>query len=400
MRRHIICERCVPRVCLLATGLLTGLIAAIPAVRAQRTFGRPPVVRPGQNSAVYPPRQPGGTAPAALAKDSKTIVSIELITNKNGAGAQAQLWRPVFEQLGVNVRIRQGLFNDKIGVTETQTGPLRMVKVTAELDRTGRITLPRKTFTRANAAALGEYLRDLQTFGEQGNPDGQPLWGLNKKQFDAVYKTLSVRVDDDVHGKPLAHAVTALKFPATTPTRFSLAASKHLTTSKLQDVKVRQSVTNFSKGTALALVLNEYGLGFQPTRTPEGGLELLIEPQSRNIKVWPLGWEPKDTLQRTAPKLYTLVPVELNDLSLPDVLHAISIKTDVPIRFDYYRIEAQKIDVAAIRVSHPYRKTSWSLLLRGVTNPHRLTRDLRIDELGQPLVLITTVKVGKFGQEP
>ena len=92
------------------------------------------------------------------------------------------------------------------------------------------------------------------------------------------------------------------------------------------------------------------------------------------------------------------MPVDLDNLPILDVLTAISAKTKIPIRFDHYRIEAHRIDLEKTRVNYPPRKTSWSLLLRGVTNPNRLSYDLKIDELGQPFVWITTLKFGNLGR--
>jgi hypothetical protein len=142
-------------------------------------------------------------------------------------------------------------------------------------------------------------------------------------------------------------------------------------------------------------VLNDYGLGFRPLRTPEGTIELAVESLEQTTDVWPVGWELKDSRQKTAPKLFEFVPVELNDVKLTDVLHGISVRSEVPVYIDHYRIEARGIDLDKIVVSYPLRRASWSQLLRGITAPNRLINDLGIDEQGQPFVWITTLEPGR-----
>ena len=70
--------------------------------------------------------------------------------------------------------------------------------------------------------------------------------------------------------------------------------------------------------------------------------------------------------------MFEFIPVELEDVKLLDVFDAVSVKTEVPIYIDHYRIEAKPIDLANLRVSHPSRQTTWGLLLKRVTNPAKL----------------------------
>ncbi|MCA9070553.1 MAG: hypothetical protein KDA84_16595, partial [Planctomycetaceae bacterium] len=162
--------------------------------------------------------------------------------------------------------------------------------------------------------------------------------------------------------------------------------------------KFRQSLEGFSRGTAFAMLLNDYGLGFQPTRTPKGDIEISVVPIQETTKVWPVGWELKDSRQKTAPGLFTLVPIDLDDIALMDVLNAVSVKSKIPIRYDHWRIQANKLNIETMRVSYPPRQTSFSLLLRGVTNRNLLAYDLKIDELGQPFAWIKPLQLGKLGR--
>lgn len=352
-------------------------------------------VLPGPNE----PRRPR-TIPAKSAETagSKTMVAVELVAGQGGVGYHAQLWRPVFEQMGVDVRIRTGNINDKPEVKEDTVGAFRRVTVIGKLDRQGQIVLPDRTFSRAQSANLAKYLDDLKKFGQQGNPEGKPLWGLNADQFAAFYKVFSEKVEKSAKDQSLSDAMQDLDLPKDYPVRMSPEAEAWLKSEFPRQPKFRQSVEGFSRGTAFAMVLNEYGLGFQPTRTPAGEIEIIVVPIQETTKVWPVGWQLKDSRQKTAPSLFTLVPIELDNVALLDVLNAVSVKSKVPVRYDHWRIEANRLDLDNMRVSYPSRQTSFSLLLRGVTNRNLLAYDLKIDELGQPFVWIKPLQLGKLGQ--
>ncbi len=337
-------------------------------------------------------------AEQSQSKQSNTVLSVELVGGMDGVGFQAQMWRPIFEQMGVDVRIRTGNLSEKPEIKEDKVGTFRRVTVIGRLDRQGRIVLPDKVFSQDQTANLSKYLEDLKKFGKQGNPAGQPLWGLNQEQFAEIYKAFSEKIDKPIKDQSLEKAIDRLDIPANYPVRMTQDASDWLKSEFPNRGPFPQSLEGFSRGTALAMLLNEYGLGFRPVRTPAGKLEISVVPLQKTTEVWPVGWQLRNSRQQTAPSLFEFVPVDLDNLPIVDVLTAISAKTKIPIRYDHYRIEANGIDLVKTRVNYPPRKTSWSLLLRGVTNPNRLSHDLKIDELGQPFVWITTLKFGKLGK--
>jgi hypothetical protein len=122
---------------------------------------------------------------------------------------------------------------------------------------------------------------------------------------------------------------------------------------------------------------------------PNGGLELSIESRDKVSEVWPIGWELRTQRSKTAPQFFKLVPVELDKVNLVDALIGIATVTDVPIHLNHFDIEARGIDVDKIVISYPPKRTSWSLLLRSITTPYKLTRKFRIDENGRPFVWVT-----------
>lgn len=325
----------------------------------------------------------------------QTILTVELLTGKEGPALAAQEWSQAFERLGMSVRIRSQLADEKPEVKEKQLGFTRMVTVIGKLERNGRVVFPERSFTQSEASKLKEYLDELKTYGAQGAPNGKPLWGLSESQFAALYSALAARVQNDVNDLPLTEAVTRIGLPEKYPFRMTTAAKDWLASEFPTLPNVRHHVRGMGLGTSLAIVLNGYGLGFRPLRTPAGTLELVVDPLKQVKDVWPIGWDLKETRQKTAPKLFDYVQVDLQDQKLADVLNAVAKESGIPVHVDHYRLEAKGIEAAELAVSYPSRKTTWSLLLKGVTNPHKLTHRLKIDELGNPFIWVTILDPGK-----
>ncbi|MCA9068298.1 MAG: hypothetical protein KDA84_05215, partial [Planctomycetaceae bacterium] len=212
--------------------LFCGLVGLPGEVFAQRYQ-----VLPGPNQPRRTRPLPKRTEPTT---SSKTIVSVELVAGKEGVGYQAQLWRPVFEQMGVDFRIRTGNATDKPEIKEDNVGTFRRVTVIGKLDRGGQIVLPDRTFSRSQSANLSKYLGDLKEFGQQGNPTGQPLWGLNGDQFAAFYKAFSEKIDKSAKDKSLTDAMKDLDLPEEYPVRMSKEADDWLASEFPRQPKFRQ----------------------------------------------------------------------------------------------------------------------------------------------------------------
>ncbi len=333
-------------------------------------------------------RGPGSSA--ANQRPKRTTVSVELFTGSEGVGLHAQQWQQVFAKLGVSFRARRAIFKDKPEVRERMLGSTRQVTVVGRLDRSGQIVLPDRTFRRSDAAKLAEWIRELKTFGAKGSPEGKQLWGLDKVQFSSLYSALGAMLAADLEGLDLETALAKMQLPARYPLRITTTARGWLSTEFPRAPAHRHSLKGLSKGTALAIVLNDYGLGFRPLRTPEGTIELAVDPFTKTTDVWPIGWEMAAIERRkAAPKMFQLVPVELEDVKLIDVLAAVSVKTDVPILIDHYRIAAKQIDLDNQRVSQKPSQVSWSLLIKRLANSAKLTREIKRDESGRPFVWIS-----------
>ena len=332
--------------------------------------------------------------PAKKPVAKSTTVEFELLQESGGGGLYAQHWLKILQPLDVSLRVRRPFGDDKPDVKQREVGNLRYVTVIGSLDRAGNISFPGKTFTVGDSEKLKEWITELRTYGALGTPKGQPLWGLTKEQFAKVFDSLLKPVEIETENQPLLKSIARFPIPSEFPLRWHPDATEKLAT-RGELAKIRQELKGFSAAMSLAMALSENGLGFRPNRTPSGNTELLIEPASLKSEQWPIGWPVQRAPFKAAPKLYAMVPIELDDIEFPDVLNAIAELSETPVLIDYAELDARQIDLEKIKVTIPRKMTTWSLVLRQLAGQNRLTRELWQDEAGRVFVWVTTIRAGR-----
>ena len=316
-----------------------------------------------------------------------TKVSVELITG-DGVGLDAQEWAEIFQEMNVTFGVRRSLLNDKPETLETVSGiSLRDVQVIGRLEKDGSLTFADRRFTTANVAKLKEWIDGLKAYGAQGSPKGQPMWGLSKAQFDPLFQALTPVLKIDPQDAALNKALDLFSVRRSYPLRFTADATQHLEGDSVLE-RSQRSHAGMSEGTALAALLNEFGLGFHPQRTPQSKLELAIVKLGPQANVWPVGWPLSDDPPKVAPNLFKIGEVELEEEPFLDVLQAVGDLIRMPVITDDYGLKVSGIDLKTKTVSHKKKRTVWSAALKHVCFQVRCKWELRVDEGGHPLLWV------------
>jgi hypothetical protein len=352
-------------------------------------------VRPNKNDPNYrrrprtDPQMKDANGPAT----GDTRINVEVFTGEQGVGYQAQRWEAAFEQAGANLRIRSPMPGDKLSIREKQIGKLREVFVVGRLETNGSLSFPGHVFKASEVGALGEWLAELKSYGSQGSPRGKALWGLNADQFESLFRSLGAPIETEIANVPLEEAIKGLALPERYPFRMSYAAQQ-VEAAAGGRPKSKLQLKGFSQGTALALLLSQYDLGFRPERTPAGKIELVAVPADNPESLWPTGWEHLQGASPVsiAPKLFEQTTVELKDQKLAEVLEAIGQKTNTPVLLDSAHIDARGLDVGSVQVSVERRRYAWVSLLTRITSPSLLTTKICCDEARRPFVWVTPLK--------
>ena len=127
-------------------------------------------------------------------------------------------------------------------------------------------------------------------------------------------------------------------------------------------------------------------------RKSRDAVSLLITDFRKAKESWPVGWPPKKRPNEVLPKLFTFLPIEIVERSLGTAVDALQQRLKVPIIWDRNAIARQKIDLAGIKVSIPATKTYYKKAPDRVLFQARLKSELRLDESGEPLLWVTTIK--------
>tara|TARA_R110002095_G_scaffold76247_1_gene65111 strand:+ start:409 stop:1521 length:1113 start_codon:yes stop_codon:yes gene_type:complete len=335
------------------------------------------------------PQIPKASAPQGA--PIKTSVSVTLLTEDGGSALFAQEWGRIFRDLNISIRTRRSVLDDDPEIEENVRGTFREVRLTGTLDRSGVLQFPGHRFDRQDLGKLKQWLNELKTYGAQGSPESKPFWGLSAEQFKTVFTELSQPAPANVQGLAPKAAISKLDFPATLPVRFDIEAEKRI--SEIPgDETVKPDLEKLAKGAVLAIVLKQFGLAFHPSRTPSGSLELVVSPWESTESPWPIGWDLKDSRQKTAPRYFQLIPVELTNVPFRDVLMAASKASGIPMIADEYEINKKQVDLGKLKVTVPKKRTTWGILIRDAIGREGLTRKLVIDERGQPFIWITVFK--------
>ena len=340
-----------------------------------------PLPRPAPRLPNAPPAKPEG---AAL----NTVIEVDILSLELQGDPSAQSWGKLFEDMGHSVRIRNGR-DGKASVSEKVRGSLRYVNASGVLNKEGELTFGKVTFRLSEGEKIKEWLEELKTYGAQGTPDGKPLWGLNRLQFEDVNARMTKPLAIQTQGQSLTTLVKALQADAMLPVRLHTATAGWLKEAA-HDRPITVDMTGFSTGTGLAIALNEIGTGLRPTRTPDGKIEYEILPLDQLKDPWPLGWEPHAETPRNqiTPELFQLGVVGFDQSPLREVLTAIQTESKTPIVIDTRKCLAKKIDVDKILVSSPTKRTAWALVVSQCVRQAGLYNSYRQDETGRGFILV------------
>lgn len=318
----------------------------------------------------------------------KTTIELTILTPAFGAALPAQRWAKTLSVLGVDAQFRSATGGDETGIEQFVRGPLRSVRIVGRLTADGDLDLVERVYTPDDERLLREWLDELKTYGAQGSPRGQPLWGLSQDQFNSVYQSLNRVVEVEVEGLPLTEVLAKLPLPTAHPLRNTVAADGWVAEHPASVVENR--LQGLSCGTVLATVLGEAGLGFHPARTPDGRVELSVQPRTMGGQFWPVGWDlPEDVDHGTlVPMLHKFSDIGFTDAALQDVLDAAGAVLETPILVDYHAVRGTGVDLAAKSVSYPVKRTTWALMLNTVIRKANLIKSVRVDEQGRPFLIV------------
>lgn len=316
-------------------------------------------------------------------------ISFELATSASFALNGSARWIEFFRELELtDVRIRGGQPSDRPLVENQGTEAAPRYHVVGLLTERNRLVLPGGEFGLSDREGMKRWVARLRSEGAEGLTAKRGLFGLTKEQMVQTDELLQVKSASSTREQRAGDVVRNL---------VRLSKLEFQVTPAAQAVFAKSGVyggelEGMACGTALAAVLSSQGLVFAPQSLGAGRVGLKIAAKAELPEPWPVGWPPPDSPFKIAPPLYENLTVEIQETPIAVALEAIQPRVQVPFLFDYPAIERHKIDLATKQVSFPRSRVLYRRLLDKLLFDAGLKSDLRVDETGQPLVWITTIR--------
>ncbi len=335
----------------------------------------------------------------------KYPLQIEVMAQPNVAQrVQVQKWAELFQGIGRSAVFRQGTNGERTRVVATEFGNRKGVLAVGMLERDGTVLLSGQKFTLNSSASLKALLDELEEFGPGGPPHSNASWGLDADQLKAVLQLLAARVDTEIDFRNPVAAIQSLNLPKEFTVTFSeqAAGRRVLSAARMGDV-VSPNCKGLSKGTALAIALSQFGLGYRPMSTTDGGYVIEVDAGNESDNLYPVGWKNQLPIFTALPAIGKRLPVDLEEgTELDNIIQLIAAKLAVPYYYSSYELLTDGKDISKLTYSRKPEKLAVEKLINILGNANRIGLDihsLRTDEAGTLFLWVTTTEDSRAFQE-
>jgi hypothetical protein len=314
-------------------------------------------------------------------------VELELVTEENFPALETQRWYRLFTDLKVaGLTIRAARAQDKPEVVARGKGEDAVYHVTGILTSRNELLVPGAKFSARDGARIAAWLERLAEEGPGGERVPR-VFGLEPEELVRVREDLARPVALVTKGQDRLEVLTRLCKELSIPAGMEGGVEAAL----VESGPVTEELEGLASGTALAYILRPGGLGFAPRKTEAGGLEYVIFVADASRDRWPVGLPAEDQRDEVMPKLMEFLNVEIEDVTVQQVLDALGGRLEAPMLLDHVALADRQIDVAKTKVSLPGKRTTYSLALRKLLGQARLKSELRVDDAGKPFFWVTTL---------
>ncbi|MFN9723788.1 MAG: hypothetical protein ACK58H_11140 [Planctomyces sp.] len=302
---------------------------------------------------------------------------------------RAQEWGRELQELGYAPRFREPAAGEKMRIEQQLKDGRDVLLVVGGLTKEGALTLGTKTYAVADMKELGRFLDDLRTHGPGGAPAGNPRWGLSEEQFQNFVKLVSEPVEGEVALGSAAAAVSSLKLPDSLTVVFADAAFQASLQPRPTSAPESLNLGGLTKGTALALVLAQYGMGFRPVpgRGDRYSVEIVVGDEGSNL--WPAGWKTAESTADVVPAWLKSIPFDVEDADVASIAQAVADKLELPLIVSSQSIQRDGKPLEDLVYSRSGKLSPFGIL-RGLADKFELGFDVRADEAGKLFLWATS----------
>ena len=340
-------------------------------------------------SGQQPPSPPGSFDEPALPLKKPLDIEI-LIQPQPGYRIKAQEWGRAFQQLGHSPRFHEPKAGDVPRVEDVERGGHVTVSIVGGMAADGSIRIMDHQFTLADLKRLTALLDELSMYGAAGPPKSNPKWGLSDDQFLEITKLLMEPITAPVTLQSPVMTVESLGLPEGMRLKFTDAARGKALGRRPEASPEALELTGISKGTAMAMVLAQYGLGFRPLHSGLNRYDIEIDTGDETSNLWPVGWRSQESAAVVLPAWLKSIEFQLDQIEVSALAEAVAHRLQIPLFQSSHALLAEGLDLDVLTYSRKQDLVSPSRLLTAVGDKLKLGFDLRVDEGGKLFLWVTT----------
>lgn len=320
----------------------------------------------------------------------RTLEVEVLIQSQPSYRINAQEWGRVFQQLGYSVKFREPRGGESPRIEDQDRDDILSTRVVAAMTADGAIRIGTQKFDTETTQPLIGALEKIRKHGAKGPPDSSPTWGLTDDQFKDVVQLLAAPVENPVELQSPVLAIESIGLPGNMKMKFTDAAREQAQVKKPDSTSDTIELTGFTKGSGIAIVLSQYGLGFRPRYVAPGHFDIEIDRGSESSNMWPVGWKPEQSFSEILPAYFRAIPLDVEDVNIDALVGAISEKIAVPHFSSASTLNANGLDITTLTYTRKNDRISPARLLTAVGDKMHLGFDVRVDEAGKMFLWVTT----------
>ncbi len=324
------------------------------------------------------------------APPSRTLEVEVLIQSQPSYRINAQEWGRVFQQLGYSVKFREPRAGEAPRIEDLDKDDFIATRVVAAMAADGSIRIGKQKFDTETTQPLISALEEIRKHGAKGPPDSSPTWGLTDDQFKDVVQLLAAPVENPVELQSSILAIESIGLPGNMKMKFTDAAREQALGKKPASAAETIELKGFTKGSAIAIVLTQYGLGFRPRYVAPGHFDIEIDRGDESSNMWPVGWKPEQSFSEILPAYFRAIPLDVEDVNINALAGAISEKIAVPHFSSAHVLKSKGLDIDTLKYTRRNDRISPARLLTAVGDKMDLGFDIRVDEAGKMFLWVTT----------
>lgn len=252
------------------------------------------------------------------------------------------------------------------------------------LGPSGNLFIGMDGFKMADRAKLAALIKSLQAEGVPGPDATAPMWGLGQSQIELLQGELKQHSEFELKDKPFDAFLNDLRGRVKLQIKVTPEAKQFG-----KGLKLNAETHELTLGAALAYVLGQNGLAWEPRHAAGSSVTILIMPREDSRRPWPVGLEADQLPGNIAPNLMASARFQTNDTPLEDVLAGFRRNLKMEVLLDRAALIEHDVNPDTLRSTMQIPNGTFHSAIKKTLGPMGLKYELRIDEANRAFLWVT-----------